>query len=175
MKIAKTHGVAFLFVALLLPARARPSPEPGRPSDEAPRPPPPGMRPEGGSALLAGASGPILHTHTPADERYRRRRPWLATLCTAGVTLAAGVVTGGLALERARSFAQLAAAGAGADELLQPRGEARQLAFATDLLLGTAALLGAVTLVLRFGTGTSRPPEPVSLERAYAVPGEEEQ
>ncbi|MDW8282867.1 MAG: hypothetical protein RMK29_14220 [Myxococcales bacterium] len=167
MKIAKTHAIASLVVALLAPARAQPPAEPARLLHKQRGAPP--MRLEGGAGLPGVAPGPgtqVLHVYL--GKASRRHRPWVATLCAAGITLVAGVVTGGLALERARSFAQRAAAGASADELLQPRGQARQLAFATDLLLGTAAVGGAVTLVLRFGTGTSRPPEPVSLEQADA-------
>lgn len=116
---------------------------------------------------LPGAE-PVLH----GDVQRRRRIPWIATLCVSGATLVAGAVLGGLALDRARAFSLGVDAGAARDDLLGLRGAAHELAFTTDLLLGTAALMGVTTLVLRFGTAQNKAPEPIDLERAYQVPGE---
>lgn len=109
----------------------------------------------------------------PAQIWSMRRRPWIGTLAAGGVTLAASVVLGGVAFSRAQAFHDLEMAGGARADLLAVGSQARQLAFATDLLLGTTALFGLVTLVLRYGTGISAPPRPADLEPAYQVPGGE--
>lgn len=109
----------------------------------------------------------------PAQIWSLRRRPWIGTLAASGVTLAASVVLGGVAFSRAQAFHDLEMAGGARADLLAVGSQARQLAFATDLLLGTTALFGLVTLVLRYGTGISAPPRPADLEPAYQVPGGE--
>ncbi len=108
---------------------------------------------------------------TPEQALKRRRRPWIGTLIAAGGVAVAGGVLGGVALAQAQRFHQEVAAG-GVDRMgLQTLGDgARKEAFATDLLLGTAALLGLVTIVLRFGADTSTPPSPPDIEPAYQVP-----
>lgn len=98
------------------------------------------------------------------------RRPALWTLIGTGTTLLAAGVLGGLALDRAGTFHHGVDSGAPRDELLGMRDSARQLAFASDLLLGTSAVLGLVTLVLRFGTGVSTAPTPMNIEKAYQAP-----
>jgi hypothetical protein len=121
------------------------------------------MEPTAGTPLPAQ----VVHPH---QILARRRHPWIATLAAGGATLLSGAVLGGLALGQAAQFHRDVEAGSPREELEALASSTRQLAFSSDMLLGTTALFGLITLVLRFGTATGSTPAPPDLEPAYQVP-----
>lgn len=137
---------------------------------------------QGGSKVKVEATAPqgekpqeeaLLEATLPVRVWGQRRRPWIGTLTVAGASLASSVVLGGLALSRSRDFRAGQEAGIPTEELAGIAGQAKQMAFATDLLIGTTALFSLATLVLRFGVVGNTPQKIPNLEPAFEIPGRE--
>lgn len=188
MRMCKSHAAAVFSCSVVLavlggagPACAE-RPE-DRLRDVAPasvpvRPPPRNFVPqetvvqlqEQTTVTMEAAPGAPPQVVQPHQILARRRRPWIATLAVGGATLLGGAVLGGLALGQAAQFHRDLEAGAPREQLEGQASSTRQMAFASDMLLGTTALFGLITLVLRFGTASGAPPAPPNLEPAYQVP-----